>query len=134
MFVLDASILVAYFTRHDQQQRVKQVLGSELRGHGPEMYAPGLVDLEVLHALRRQVRHRDLSPDRAARAVHYLRRARITRLEHTPLVPRIWALRDNVSAYDAAYVAVAEVLGATLLTFDRRLAASTGHRATIVVP
>lgn len=134
MLVLDASVVVPYLTRAEEQERVERALGDALDGSGLRLHAPALIDLEVLHTLRRQTRHGEVSPARAERALARLRRARLVRMDHSPLIPRIWALRDNLSAYDAAYVALAEILGATLLTFDRRLAASTGHRATVVVP
>ncbi len=97
------------------------------------VHAPELVDLEVASALRRLVRRGSLTAEQATYALSDLRRARITRHSHRPFLPRIWELRDNVSAYDAAYVAIAERADATLLTLDRRLAQAHGPRCRIEV-
>ena len=93
--------------------------------------APHLLDIEVLQVLRRYVRAGDLDADRGAQAVEDLTDLPIARYSHDALAPRIWELRHNLTAYDAAYVALAEVLAARLLTRDRRLGGSRGHRATI---
>ena len=74
-----------------------------------------------------------LSASRAEAAIQDLLDLRITRYPHSVLLPRIWQLRHNLSAYDAAYVVLAEKLGATLLTRDARLASAAGHTATIEV-
>lgn len=98
-----------------------------------EVHAPELVDLEVLSALRRLVRRGEAAPRSASHAVDNLARARITRHSHRQFLRRIWELRNNVPAYDAAYVAIAERADATLLTLDWRLAEATGPRCRIEV-
>jgi len=98
-----------------------------------EPHAPHLLDLEVLQVLRRLEQRRAISRAEARAALDHVSELEVVRHAHDLLVPRIWQLRDNVSAYDAAYVAVAEALDVDLLTCDTRLAATRGHRARIVV-
>lgn len=81
--------------------------------------------------LRRKLHRRELTEERCAEALSDFRALPIRRYPHDTLVGRIWVLRNNLSAYDAAYVALAELLNAPLLTLDARLARSAGHRATI---
>jgi predicted nucleic acid-binding protein len=95
------------------------------------LHAPHLIDLEVTHALRRLVRLRNLSTHRAEGALHALQELDLTRYPYVDLLDRVWALRANLTAYDAAYVVLAEALDATLVTTDEVLARSTGHRARI---
>lgn len=94
---------------------------------------PHLADSEVAHALRSQVLRGDLEADDARRAVDVWHRLGIERIGVRGLLPRIWELRDNVSAYDATYVAVAEALEAPLVTADGRLAQAPGPRCPITV-
>ena len=91
-----------------------------------ELDAPHLIDIEVLHALRGLVRAGKVTADRAADARTDLADLAITRYGHEPVADRIWALRDNLTAYDAASVALAEALDATLITCDARLARAPG--------
>jgi len=100
-----------------------------LRGH--DLQAPHLVDLEVLSVLRRETLRGALTRSRADEAVADLARMAISRYSHSLLAPRIWALKDNLTPYDAAYVALAEVLGLPLLTADRRLANAPGLRCRV---
>lgn len=96
---------------------------------------PHLADSEVVHAVRSQVLRGDVEADDARRAIETWGRLGIERIGVQGLLPRIWELRDNVSAYDATYVAVAEALEAPLVTADGRLARAPGPRCTIsVVP
>ena len=95
------------------------------------LHAPELLDLEVAQVLRCYCAAGDVEPERARQALTDLADLAITRYPHQPFVPRIRELRHNVTAYDAAYVALAEGLGAPLLTGDARLAGAPGHRATI---
>jgi predicted nucleic acid-binding protein len=97
------------------------------------LHAPELADLEVLQVLRRLVAARELSEDRATLAAEALERLAMRRWGHAALRRRIWSLRANLTAYDAAYVALAERLRCPLLTRDRRLARSAGHRARVEV-
>jgi predicted nucleic acid-binding protein len=97
------------------------------------LHAPYLLDVEVAQVLRRYAARGELAPDRGATALGILAVLPLSRYPHEPLLPRIWSLRANLTAYDAAYVALAEGLGATLITRDRRLGAAAGHRATVEV-
>jgi predicted nucleic acid-binding protein len=103
------------------------------RLHGERLTAPGLIDLEVLSVWRRQLRDGDMDARRAGLALADLAALPLRRTPHRPLLARCWELRDNLTIYDASYVALAEVLGVTLLTADGRLARATGPRCTIEV-
>ena len=85
----------------------------------------------MAHALRRYCRTGETSPWRGQAALEVLADLPLTRHRHTPFLPRIWELRENLTAYDAAYVALAEALGAPLVTRDAALARSSGHSARI---
>ncbi len=97
------------------------------------LHAPHLLDLEVLHVLRRLERRGILRPSRAAEAVEDLLDLPLTRYPHVALAGRVWELRGALTAYDAAYVALAEALGAPLLTRDAALASTRGHHARVEV-
>ena len=129
MIVLDASAAVDWLVQTAATQRIESRIFS--RNHS--LHAPELLDLEVAQVLRRLVREGALSASRAEAAIEDLLDLRITRYPHSMLLPRIWQLRHNLSAYDAAYVVLAEKLGATLLTRDARLASAAGHSATVEV-
>lgn len=94
---------------------------------------PHLADSEVAHALRSQVLRGDLKAGDAGRAIDVWGRLGIERIGVQRLLPRIWELRENVSAYDATYVAVAEALEVPLVTADGRLAGAPGPRCPITV-
>lgn len=96
-------------------------------------HAPELVDLEVVSVLRRLLRLGTIDQRRAAQAVEDLERHPLRRYSHEALLGRVWGLRDNLSPYDAAYVALAEVLEATLVTADAGLAGAPGPRCRIEV-
>jgi len=100
-------------------------------GRHETLHAPQLLDLEVVQVLRRYVRESELSVVRAKQALEDLADLPLERYPHEPFISRIWELRNNLTAYDAAYVALAEALGAPLLTLDIRLVRSRGHRATV---
>ncbi len=97
------------------------------------MSAPHLIDLEVAQVLRRYTLSGDLGPDRAAEALQDFLDLPIERYPHDLFLTRIWQMRHNVTAYDAAYIALAEALDAVLLTTDARLAAAGGHEAKVEV-
>ena len=95
------------------------------------MHVPAVLDLEVTQAIRRLCALREIPEMQGRFAVEDLEALAARRYPHAPLLPRIWQLRAHLSAYDAAYVALAESLDARLLTRDRRLAKTRGHRARI---
>ncbi|MCW2749644.1 MAG: PilT protein domain protein [Aeromicrobium sp.] len=97
------------------------------------LVAPELVDIEVMHVLGRMVHLGEVSGAIALESVKTLGAVSLTRRSHRPLLPRIWELRDNLSAYDAAYVALAESLSCPMFTVDARIAAAPGVRCEIVV-
>ena len=125
LLVLDASALLRVLLPGADPDLVARL------GEDGDLHAPHLLDLEVISALRRLSRARKLTVDRATDALTDLSDLNLTRYPHELLLPRIWQLRDNLSAYDAAYIALAEALEAPLLTADARLAGSSGHGATI---
>ena len=129
MIVLDASVVIDWLIRSSAAQCIE----SRIFSRNQSLHAPELLDLEVAQVLRRLVREDTLSTSRAETAIEDLLDMRVTRYPHSVLLPRIWQLRHNLSAYDAAYVVLAERLGATLLTRDARLASAPGHSATVEV-
>lgn len=127
MIVLDASALLELLLGTPGAVAVRERIAS------PEesLHAPQLLDLEVLQVLRRYAAAGALSSERARLVIEDLAALDLERYPHEPLLDRVWQLRDNLTAYDAAYVALAEALDAPLLTFDARLANAPGHRARI---
>lgn len=101
-----------------------------LAGDG-DLHTPHLIDTEVLHALRRMIINKEISDDRAADVRSDFADLKLVRYPHEPLSDRIWALRHNLTAYDATFVALAEMLAAPLVTCDARLASAPGHTARI---
>ena len=127
MIVADASALIDLLLESEVRTRLEQRLLS-----GEEsLHTPHVVDLEVAHTLRRLVLTGVLSSERAEVALADMADLQLNRYPHVELVPRVWELRDTLTAYDAAYVALAEALEATLVTRDARLARSSGHQARI---
>lgn len=129
MIVLDASALLELLLRTSKAAQVEH----RIWANDEPSHAPHLIDVEVTQALRRYARAGDLPPHHASEALDILARFPMTRHAHGPLLARIWALRENLTAYDAAYVSLAEALGATLLTCDGKLAKGTAHRARVEV-
>jgi len=104
-----------------------------LRAFDPaeRLHAPHLLDIEVTHVLRRLVLQKQITAARGEIALDDLAKLVIERHGHESLLGRIWQLRDSVTSYDGAYVALAEALQAPLLTCDSKLAGAHGHAATI---
>jgi predicted nucleic acid-binding protein len=129
MKVLDASVLVEFLTggEHAESSR-RQIMSSP-----GWLWAPYLVDAEVGHALRSEVRAGEISARAARAALGDLMELRLQRVSHHLLAERAWELRENVTFYDALYVALAEALEAPLVTLDARLAKAPGLRAEIEV-
>lgn len=122
MIVLDASAIVELLLGTDQGR----LIAARIADPGLGLHAPHLADVEVAQALRRYVREGELEPASAAAAIEALRALDLERHGHEPLLDRVWALRENLTAYDAVYVALAEALDSTLLTCDGRLARAPG--------
>lgn len=95
------------------------------------LHAPDLLDVEVTQVLRRYARTGEIELERCRAALTDLVDFPASRYPHDILLPRVWELRDNLTAYDAVYIALAEALDAPLLTRDRRLASAPGHRARV---
>lgn len=127
MIVLDASAAIEWLLRTPSGE----ALGQQLVSSSETLHAPHLIDVEVTQVLRRYVLTGNLSPGRAEMALRDLADLRLRRYPHAPLIARVWELRDNLSAYDGFYVALAEWLDASLITRDAKLAASPGHHARI---
>jgi len=127
MIVIDASAAVDWLLQTTAGQRIEHRLYSARES----LHAPHLLDLEVAQVLRRLVRDGTVPANRADDALRDFLDLRLTRYSHVMLLPRVWQLRHNFSAYDAAYVGLAEKLGAPLITRDGRLAAAPGHAAII---
>jgi predicted nucleic acid-binding protein len=121
LIVINASALTdVLLARPEATHGLKRLLSDE----GEQaLHAPDLVELETLNALRGLVNRGEISVRRATEAVTDLAQARMTRYPHGPFRRRIWELRDELTAYDAAYLALAEALDATLFTGDAGLAA-----------
>ena len=129
MIVLDASALIDLLLRGEGVEAIED----RVFAPGESLNVPHLIDLEVAQVLRRYRLAGELGDSRAEEAFDDLAALPLQRHPHDILLPRIWELRHNATAYDAAYLALAEALDAPLLTRDRRLAASRGHRARIEV-
>jgi predicted nucleic acid-binding protein len=127
VIVLDASAAVDWLLQTSAGQRIEKRIYSPKES----LHTPHLLDLEVTQVLRRLVREGAVSANRADEAIRDLLDLRMTRYPHFVLLPRVWQLRHNFSAYAAAYVVLAEKLGAVLVTRDRRLASASGHAAPI---
>lgn len=123
MIVVDASALVDVLLRTPAAERIE----TRLFGSRQSLAAPHLLDIEVAHALRRYAAVGDLDDERGRAALADLADFPLRRYSHDFLLPRVWALRNNLTAYDAVYVALAEALEASLLTHDRRLAAAANR-------
>ena len=120
--VLDASVVVELVLGTRVGARVRErLLDPRISLHGPE-----LLDLEVLNVLQRYVQAGRVAADRAEAAVRRLDELDLRRHRHGPMLIRIWSCRANLTAYDATYVTLAEVLGGPLLTADARLSRAPG--------
>lgn len=127
MIVMDASVLGPLLLDEEAEQKVRPRIQED------ELVAPELVDIEVTALLRKRHRAKLLTQKRASQALADLHDLPVKRIPHRALLGRMWELRDNVTAYDAAYVAVAELYDATVLTADNRLANASGPRCRFEV-
>jgi predicted nucleic acid-binding protein len=129
VIVVDASALLeALLHTSDARSVEKQLFES-----GHSLHAPCLLDIEVTQVVRRFAAAKEISVEQGRAAVADLVDFPIRRYPHGPLLPRVWELRHNMTAYDAVYVALAEALAAPLLTRDKRLAAVARRQAEIEV-
>jgi predicted nucleic acid-binding protein len=120
--VVDASVVLRLLLRTGADDDLRSLVATE------DLHAPALVDVEVASGLRRLAAAGSVSANRAAEALADLGVLGVDRYPHTPLLPRIWQLRANLSAYDATYAALAEALHCALVTGDRGLATAPGPR------
>jgi predicted nucleic acid-binding protein len=127
VIVVDASALLEALLRTP----AAAVVEKRLFYVAQTVHAPHLIDIEATHVLRRYAATGRIEPERCRVALTDLSDFPLRRYPHDVLLSRVWELRHNLTAYDAVYVALAEALDAPLLTRDRRLAASSGHRAQI---
>jgi predicted nucleic acid-binding protein len=129
MIVVDASALLELLLQTSLGARVE----ARLFGEEDELHAPHLLDVEIAQGLRRLVRTGEVASGRAEEAIADLADLDLHRHAHLDLLDRAWKLRDNISAYDAMYVALAEAIAAPIITCDSPLAKAPGHRARIEV-
>ncbi len=127
MIVVDASAVLEVLLRTP----AARALMGRLLDPSQTLHAPHLLDVEVAQVVRRYAASGEIGGERGRMALADLADLPLRRYPHDLLLPRIWELRNNLTAYDAAYVALAEALGAPLLTRDKRLAAAPGHTARI---
>lgn len=127
MIVVDASALLEVLLRAPAAKAVEDRLFAPRQS----LHAPHLLDVEVAQVIRRYAAAGEIDAARGMAALADLADMPLRRYPHDLLLPRIWELRNNLTACDAAYVALAEALEAPLLTRDRRLAGAAGQRARI---
>lgn len=128
MIVVDASVLAPAIADDGADgDRVRERL------RGERLAAPELIDLEVVSTIRRAARGGRLDDRRSGQALADLAALPLHRVPHLPLLSRVWELRDNLTAYDAAYVALAEALDALLLTADGPMGRASGIRCEVEV-
>jgi len=126
MLVIDTSAILDAIAAYTPAPGLTERLSQD-----GDLHAPHLIDIEILHALRGMRIREEITADRATDARTDFAETALLRYPHEPLSDRIWELRHNLSAYDAAFIALAETLDAPLITCDRRLASSSGHTAHI---
>jgi predicted nucleic acid-binding protein len=128
VIVIDASALLEVLV---EETPAAKAVAERLSRRGDTIHAPHLVDLELTNALRRRILAGLIPLERGGDALEDLAALRMFRHPHNFLLSRVWELRNNLSAYDAIYIALAEYLDAPLLTRDRRMANAAGHHARI---
>jgi predicted nucleic acid-binding protein len=133
MIVLDASAAIDWLLQTPAGQSIEQRIYAGPSAQTETLHTVHLLDVEFAQVVRRLVREGTLAPKRAEEAIDDLAALRMVRYGPVLLLKRIWQLRQNLSAYDASYVALAEELKAPLITRDRRLAAAPGHKAAVEV-
>ena len=127
MIVVDASAVLELLLRTEKGVRVQE----RMLDSGESLHAPHLIDIEVSQTLRRLVILKEITAARGKQALEDHVALHIKRAEHKDLLERVWSLRDSITAYDAAYVVLAEILDCPLITCDAKLARSHGHKPRI---
>jgi predicted nucleic acid-binding protein len=127
MIVVDASAMLEVLLRTPDAHAVEE----RLFDPNETLHAPHLLDVEIAQVIRRYAANGEIESERGGAALNDLAVFPVHRYPHDVLLPRVWELRNNLAAYDAVYVALAEALEAPLLTRDRRLAGAAGHHATV---
>ncbi len=127
MIVVDASAMLEVLLRTPASAAAEQ----RLFDPGETVHAPHLLDVEVAQVVRRYALTGQVDQERCRMALDDLAEFPLRRYPHDVLLPRVWELRNNLTAYDAVYVALAEALDAPLVTRDQRLASAAGHHARI---
>lgn len=127
MIVVDASVVLEVLLATPDAAPIQNRLFAKRQS----LHAPHLLDVEVAQVLRRYLLAGRLTTERGATALEYLSGFPITRYPHDVFLPRVWELGRNFTAYDAAYLALAEALNAPLLTRDRALASAAGRTAKV---
>ena len=127
MIVLDASVALELVLKTRRSVRwIDRIFENEL-------HAPHLIDVEILHALRRIVQAHGLTASEALEAIQGLEELPVFRHPHWPVLQQIWSLRSSLAASDGAYVALAEALNIPLLTCDAKLSRAHGHHTKIIL-
>jgi predicted nucleic acid-binding protein len=127
MIVVDASAILEALLRTPAASAVERWMFEPSQ----TLHAPHLLDVEVAQVVRRYAANGEIDAERGRMALADLADLPLHRYPHDFLLPRVWDLQKNFTAYDAMYVALSEALDAPLLTRDKRLAASPGHHARI---
>jgi predicted nucleic acid-binding protein len=129
VIVVDASAVIEWLLWTSRGIRIDQRLFSKQ----VTLHAPHLLDVEVAQVLRRYARDGIITVQRGQEALEDLSDLSLHRYPHDFLMPRVWELRPNLTAYDAVYVALAEVVNAPLVTCDAKIASAPGHHAFVEV-
>jgi predicted nucleic acid-binding protein len=129
VIVVDASAILEILLNTSSASRIAE----RLFASPVSLHSPQLLDLEIAQVLRRYARTQQIDAYRSQEALQDFMDLPITRYPHQPLLPRVWELRHNFTAYDAAYLSLAEALGAPLVTRDAALAKAQGHEAVVEV-
>jgi len=132
MIVIDASAAIEWVLQTPKGAEVEARIFRK-PGASPRLHAPHLLDVEVAQVLRRHVARKVIPEVRGETALHDFLQIPLVRYPHELLLPRVWELRKNLTAYDAVYVALAEALDVPLLTCDANIASAPGHRTRVEV-